>query len=102
MTEIVIFMNYGRKIIMKITIETIDSSKAKMTLQINGKEYSETWLHDNEEGVYRTEGKGITVQMEEDDIDVDGTDLEEYLTDVDVSCFIDIAECEDFYYSYSN
>ena len=82
---------------MKIIIETIDTCRAKMTLWINSKKYSETRFYDHEECVYRTEGKSISTQMKDDGIDVDGTDLEEYLADVDVNSFIVVAECEDYY-----
>lgn len=78
---------------MKITVESLNNGDAKVTLNWNGKDYSETWT--NENGTYKTTGKtDIICKMEKDGICANDTDLSNFLDSIEVTDFIDLTERE--------
>ena len=71
---------------MKITIETLEDDKAKISLELNGKTFSEIWSKNGQ--IFMTEGKAIYFQMQEMGLDIEGTELCDFLGDIDVETFL--------------
>ena len=77
---------------MKLTIEDLEGGKIKLTLNFNGKDYTEIW--EEKEYGYETINKSITNQMECDGICCEGTDIEMLLCNVDIDAFKEISDNE--------
>lgn len=74
---------------MKITIESNGNGEYDVTLNWNGKDYTEKW-EDN--GTYCA--CGITSQMEADGINADGTMIDDVLSSIDNDDVLELAELE--------
>lgn len=77
---------------MKLAIESLASGKVKITLNFEGKEYSETW--EKYKFGYRVIDKPIVVQMECDDVYREENNIEDLLDFIDIGNFIRISEQE--------
>jgi hypothetical protein len=78
---------------MKIIVESLENGDAKLTLEFQNKSYSETWR--NTGSVYKTIDGSIINKMEKDGITSEDTDIEEYLTSIDMYDFMNLAESEE-------
>lgn len=74
---------------MKITIESNGNGEYEVTLNWNGKDYTEKW-EDN--GSYCK--CGITSQMESDGINADGTIIDNVLLSINNDDVLELAELE--------
>lgn len=77
---------------MKIIIESLENGDAKLTLNFKGKDYSETWRDTGSS--YRTIDCCIVAKLEQDGVTSNDTDIEEVLTDINMSEFISLADRE--------
>lgn len=73
---------------MKITVESYGEDY-EVTLNWNGKEYTEKW---EEDGTYCA--CGMEAQMEADGINAEGTIIEDVLSDIDSDLILELAEYE--------
>lgn len=74
---------------MKLIIETQGQGKATITLNWNGEEYTEHWIAD---GCLCEDS--IVGQMEQDGINVEGTDIELLIDNIEMSEYISLADRE--------
>lgn len=72
---------------MKFEIESLEDSKAKVSLILNRKLYEETWNRINQE-YWGTEGSPILSQLIDDGVKVENTELEIFLMTFDIQAFI--------------
>ncbi|MCX0403258.1 hypothetical protein [Clostridium perfringens] len=77
---------------MKLTIENLEDEKIKLTLNFNGKDYTEIW--EEYEYGYKTINDSIVTRMEKDGICCEGTDIEMLLCNLDIASFKEISDDE--------
>jgi hypothetical protein len=78
---------------MKLIIEEVEGRKAKMTLEFCRQLFSEIWKQ-HSDTIWVTEGESIIQQLEDANIIAECANIEEFLDNIDVPNFIDLAEYE--------
>lgn len=78
---------------MKLVIESVNDDDIKVTLNWNGKDYSEVWSE--KDGMLKTTSPTtINCQMEKDNFCVDNTDLGDILDSVEIDNFMSLSKRE--------
>lgn len=72
---------------MKYSIESIGDQRVKASLFLDGKNYVEIWIKLNDE-YYVVESFDILSQLETDGIDVENTDIGEFIASIDINAFM--------------
>lgn len=77
---------------MKLTIESLENGRIGITLNLNGKDYTEIW--EEKEFGYETINKSIINQIERIGVYCDETGIETLLCNIDVGVFKEISDDE--------
>ncbi len=77
---------------MKLTIESKGQGQATVSLNLNGKDYTEHWGYDYDNGAVCEDS--IVKQIEDDGINAEGTIIEDVIDIVDIDEFIELADDE--------
>ncbi|WP_252238275.1 hypothetical protein [Clostridium sp. VAP51] len=77
---------------MKLAIESKGQGQATVTLNFNGKDYTEHWRYDYDNGAVCEDS--IVNQIEDDGINAEGTIIEDVIDMIDIEEFIELADDE--------
>ena len=79
---------------MKLTVESNGNGEFEITLNWNGKDYTEKWKENGSYCAY-----GIISQMEAEGINADGTIIDDVLSSIDNDEILEMAESEQIFFN---